>query len=197
MIEIVPYQDRWVSEFRRLENDIRQAAGRLAVRVDHIGSTSVTGLDAKDILDVMVSVRSLDAADELVEPLSGLDFQLISGVRSDHPPAGIDTVPVEWAKRLFNRYPPARRVHLHVRVDGRANQRYALLFRDYLRAQPRAAAGYAALKHQLARYHGHTDDHTAYVEIKDPVCDIIMAAAEDGAADRLDSEINVHCRRNQ
>lgn len=181
MIEIVDYQARWPEEFRLLAEEIRRVAGETALRIDHIGSTSVPGLASKDILDVMMTVRSLDVVDSLVEPLSGLDFIYRRGVYADHVPAGMTTHPEEWEKRLFNRSSPARRVHLHVRADGRLNQRYALLFRDYLRAHPRAAAGYAALKKELAGYHGNTDDHTAYVEIKDPVCDIIMASAEDWA----------------
>src|SRR4029079_1192646 len=73
-----------------------------------------------------------------------------------------------------------RPTNVHVRVAGRPNQRYALLFRDYLRVHPAAAAGYADLKRQLAAY--HPDDIQAYVNIKDPVCDVIMSAAEEWAA---------------
>lgn len=181
MIEIVDYQTRWPEEFRLLAEELRDVAGESALRIDHIGSTSVPGLASKDILDVMMTVRTLDVVDTLVAPLSGLAFRYRPAVRADHVPAGTTSRPEEWVKRLFNRDPPARRVHLHVRVEGRSNQRYALLFRDYLRAYPRAAAGYAALKKELAGYHGNTDDHTAYVAIKDPVCDIIMASAEDWA----------------
>ena len=72
------------------------------------------------------------------------------------------------------------RPNLHIRAEGRANQRYALLFRDYLRAHPTVAAGYGELKRRLADYVGA--DRNNYVEIKDPVCDIITAAAEEWAA---------------
>jgi len=74
----------------------------------------------------------------------------------------------------------ARRVNLHVRLQGRSNQRYALLFRDYLRAHPRAAAAYGQAKTALAHY--HADDIEAYYGVKDPVCDIIIAGAESWAA---------------
>ncbi len=65
---------------------------------------------------------------------------------------------------------------MHVRQAGRANQRYALLFRDYLRADPACAAAYGQVKVALARL--HPNDQDAYYDVKDPVCDIIMAAAE-------------------
>jgi len=71
-------------------------------------------------------------------------------------------------------------VNAHVRVAGWPNHRYALLFRDYLRAHPPAAAAYARLKLALAERFG--DDLRAYTEVKDPACDLIMAAAEDWAA---------------
>ena len=74
---------------------------------------------------------------------------------------------------------PPGRGFLHVRVLGRPNQRYALLFRDYLRSHPEAAAAYAAVKRCLATR--HAADIRAYVDIKDPVCDVIMSAAEEWA----------------
>jgi GrpB-like predicted nucleotidyltransferase (UPF0157 family) len=65
-------------------------------------------------------------------------------------------------------------------VAGRANQRYAVLFRDYLRVDSAAASAYGQVKVALARYHG--EDVDAYYAIKDPVCDILMAGAEAWAA---------------
>jgi len=63
-----------------------------------------------------------------------------------------------------------------MRQVGRANQRYALLFRDYLRADPDVTRSYAMIKEGLARL--HPEDFDGYYEVKDPVCDIIIAAAE-------------------
>jgi GrpB-like predicted nucleotidyltransferase (UPF0157 family) len=65
-------------------------------------------------------------------------------------------------------------------VSGRSNFRYALLFRDYLRHSPSAAAAYAHVKIALARL--HPDDVDAYYDVKDPVCDLIIGAAERWAA---------------
>ena len=182
MIEIVPYRARWAQEFAELGAQIRAAVGQSAQRIDHIGSTSVPGLASKDILDLMLTVADLNVFDSLIPLLEPLRIEPELRIRSDHPQAGTQLAPVEWEKRYFVRMPGYRDVHLHVRAAGRANQRYALLFRDYLRAAPAAAQAYANLKHQLAAYHGDSDDHAAYVEIKDPVCDIIMVGAEAWAA---------------
>jgi GrpB-like predicted nucleotidyltransferase (UPF0157 family) len=68
---------------------------------------------------------------------------------------------------------------VHVRQEGRLNQRYALLFRDYLRADPGAAGAYGQLKQALAEAAGR--DWDTYYSVKDPACDLIMAAAEQWA----------------
>ncbi|MBW6474265.1 MAG: GrpB family protein [Anaerolineaceae bacterium] len=74
-------------------------------------------------------------------------------------------------------HPPAnqRRTHTHVRVPGSANQRYPLLFRDYLRTHPKTAEAYARLKRMLAQ---HLVEPSMYPEVKDPAVDLIYLAAE-------------------
>ena len=67
---------------------------------------------------------------------------------------------------------------MHVRVEGRANQRYALLFRDYLREHPAAAEAYGELKRRLA---AELRNVGVYADVKDPACDLIIVAAEDWA----------------
>lgn len=180
MIEIIPYQLRWRDEFLEIGGRIRAALGDLALRVDHIGSTSVPNLAAKDIIDIQVTLPDFEQLENVKTKLETAGFEFrVFGIY-DHVPAGWDTTEQEWEKAFF-REKEGRRVNLHVRAQGRANQRYALLFRDFLRANPKAAAGYAAVKVQLARYFGHLDDITPYVDIKDPVVDIIIAQAEEWA----------------
>lgn len=105
----------------------------------------------------------------------------------DHVPPGQPETESEWAKWLYRPAAGQRSTNVHVRVAGRLNQRYPLLFRDYLRAQPNVAESYALVKTALAKY--HADDVEAYYDVKDPVCDIIMAAAEEwGAATHWQSD---------
>jgi GrpB-like predicted nucleotidyltransferase (UPF0157 family) len=75
--------------------------------------------------------------------------------------------------------PGQRRLNLHLRVDGRPNQRYPLLFRDYLRAHREVATSCATLERRLAEL---SLDPGVYADIKDPVTDLIMVAAEEWAA---------------
>ncbi|WP_193613087.1 GrpB family protein [Nocardioides lijunqiniae] len=178
-IVIRPYDERWPAEFAAVEQRLRAALGEAALRVDHIGSTSVPGLAAKDVIDVQVSVADLDDP-RVVAGFEGLGASP-TDIATDHVPPGSTGGPEEWEKRYFRAPPSWRPTHLHVRAEGRANQRYALLFRDYLRHSDPAADAYAQVKTALARL--HPDDADAYYDVKDPVCDLVMDAAERWAAD--------------
>jgi GrpB-like predicted nucleotidyltransferase (UPF0157 family) len=173
-IVIDSYDPAWHEEFAGLRALIQDSLGDLAVRIDHIGSTSVPGLAAKDVIDVQVTVANLN--DPRLDPAFERLGAEPTDIKSDHVPPGGTSDPSLWEKRYFRPPPSWRRTHLHVRELGRPNQRYALLFRDYLRHSPSAAAAYAQIKLALARL--HPDDLDAYYDIKDPVCDLIMEAAE-------------------
>jgi GrpB-like predicted nucleotidyltransferase (UPF0157 family) len=181
-IEIVPYDTRWPGAFAALARPIAEAMGDLALRVDHIGSTSVPGLAAKDIIDIQVTVA--DLADEaIVTSLAALGFTQHPTITGDHIPPGLSEAeadPARWRKRYFRAPEGMRPMHLHVRQAGLPNQRYPLLFRDYLRATPTAAGAYRQIKEALARL--HPDDVEAYYDVKDPACDLIVGAAELWAA---------------
>lgn len=179
MVTIVPYQSTWADEFQRLGGVLRGSLGDLALRIDHIGSTSIPGLAAKDRIDIQVTVEDLDPAIE--GALSQIGYQRIEHL-TDHPPIGIESHARDWIKWVFK--PPAgqRPTNLHVRITGRANQRYALLFRDYLRAHLTAAQAYAELKRRLAQ---NLADPDTYPDVKDPAVDLIYFAAEDWAAATL------------
>jgi GrpB-like predicted nucleotidyltransferase (UPF0157 family) len=176
-IVIVNYRPEWPDEFAAIAAHLRDAHGDHALRIDHIGSTSVPGLAAKDVIDAQVTVRDftpeLEAAFERAGYVRNVHTQ-------DHLPPTATGPERDWEKRLFNPAPGARRANIHVRRAGSPNGRYALLFRDYLRAHPLASGAYARAKRALAQY-GPTD-WDLYYDVKDPICDIIMAGAEDWAA---------------
>ncbi len=178
LARIVPYDPNWPDEFEAIAADVQRALGPLALRIDHIGSTAVPGLAAKDVIDVQVSVAALDPEAALVEPLRAVGF-VPHTIDRDHRPPGRDGPAADWAKRLLVETPGQRRVNLHLRVDGRPNQRYPLLFRDYLRAHDEAASSHATLKRRLAELSLETG---LYADVKDPVTDLIMVAAEEWAA---------------
>jgi len=168
-------RDSWAEEFEQIAARVKNALGSAALRIDHIGSTSIPGLSAKDVIDIQVTVAELDA-DQLTAALSRLGFRDRPGSRTDHVPPGAGATEASYWTKLYFREPTGEReMHIHVRRAGRANQRYPLLFRDYLRSHPDVAASYAAFKERLAALQIDTG---VYADIKDPVCDLIMAGAE-------------------
>ncbi len=178
-VVIQDYDPTWPRQFEELAAGLRQHLGGEVVSIDHIGSTAVPGLRAKDVIDIQVTVAGLAQADRLAPAFERAGYRA-APYRHDHRPAGDPSDPGRWEKRLWQSQPGARRVNVHVRVAGWPNQRYALLFRDYLRARPRAAAAYARLKQGLAERFG--GDLGAYTDVKDSACDLIVVAAEDWAA---------------
>ena len=175
MIVIEPYKASWPIEFARVGSDLRALLGDLALRIDHIGSTAVPNLVAKDVIDIQVTVAEL--APQTLELLKGGGYVHCDWITQDHvPPCEPDDIDL-WGKWVFKEPENSRRVNLHVRVEGRPNQRYPILCRDYLRAHPQLAAAYGQVKQALARL--HPEDADAYYDVKDPVFDIIMGGAED------------------
>jgi GrpB-like predicted nucleotidyltransferase (UPF0157 family) len=173
-VVITPYKPYWPEEFRSMAGRIRDVVGPAAVRIDHIGSTAVPGLGAKDVIDVQVTVAELDMADAVVTPLRAAGFRRGDTILYDESPAMATADP--GLRKLYMREPEGtRRTHIHVRELGRFNQRYPLLFRDYLRASPAVRAEYEAVKRRAAHLFPESID--GYLFVKDPVVHIIYEAA--------------------
>ena len=172
-VTIVEPKATWPAEFDSIAATLRKALGPLALRIDHIGSTAVSDLPAKDLIDIQVAVATLDRR-RLAPALARAGFLDREDIGQDHRPPGTTGPDEEWRK-LFFQASSGRPVNVHVRVAGAPNQRYALLFRDYLRAHPRSAAAYARLKRALAAL---GIDPGVYADVKDPACDLIFIAAE-------------------
>lgn len=160
---VVPYDPEWPELFAELGARLRGALGDIALRIDHIGSTSIHGLAAKPIIDVQISVASFDPLDTFRVPLESLGFVF----RSQNP---------ELTKRYFRESPGERRTHIHVRRLGSFHQQFPLLFRDYMRLHPSDVEEYAALKYRLAGEYG--SDRAGYVEAKMPLIWEIMKKAD-------------------
>jgi dephospho-CoA kinase len=138
----------------------RRGSGR-AQRIDHIGSTAVPGLDAKDVLDVQVVVSDLAMAKQVADELIGAGLVRRDGRWWDNAHNG--TV---WDKAMATNADPSRAINCHVRPADSPTWRETVLFRDWLRAHPAAVVEYAQLKHRLAaRQWDSIDD---YADAKTP-----------------------------
>jgi dephospho-CoA kinase len=147
--KLVPYDPGWPAAARRLMARLRLAGGSRIQRVDHIGSTSIPGIAAKDVIDIQVTVASLAVADELAEPLAQAGFPPLPDFTRDTPHAP-DLDPELWRKRMAATADPGRWCNVHLRVGGSPGWRVALLFRDWLRAETTWRADYQAMKEQVA-----------------------------------------------
>jgi len=161
-VVVEPYNEQWHSWFHDVATKLRASLGDEAVRIDHIGSTSIEGLHAKPIIDIQISVRELHRIEKYKPRLEAAGYMH----RADNP---------DLTKRYFRETPGARRTHIHVREDGSWSQQFALLFRDYLRCHPVDRDMYAREKIQLAEK--YRDDRQRYVDAKDPVIWTIMQKA--------------------
>nr|WP_239028204.1 dephospho-CoA kinase [Pseudonocardia acidicola] len=174
---LVDPDPQWPAQAARAAARIALVAGEHGLGVEHIGSTAVPGLPANDVIDLQLAVRSLDDADALAGALGEAGFPARPTITQDNPKP-IDPDPAHWRKRYHGSADPGRVLHLHVREAGSAGWRYALLFRDWLRADEAARAEYLGVKRQAERRCGDDSDAGRYVELKEPWFDAALPRAE-------------------
>lgn len=165
VLALVEPDPRWADDASRLLGRVRTALGEHVVRADHVGSTSIPGLVAKDVIDLQVVVEDLAVlgSADVRESLRRVGLVLPQRIWHDHDHTG--DAGATWPKRILGTGDPCRVVHCHVRpVDSPAWQ-LALLFRDWLRAEPEERAGYVRLKQDLRSQGLSTSD---YAQAKEP-----------------------------
>ena len=153
---VVPADSTWPAQARRIVERVNTACGHNAARVDHVGSTAVPGLAAKDVIDVQVTVASLAVADQIADVLTHAGYPRIDRITADVAKSNARSTvaefdhtqdPALWQKRIHASADPGRPTNVHVRVDGWPNQQFALLFVDWLNKHPAAQVDYVAAKH--------------------------------------------------
>lgn len=136
-VEIVDYDPAWPAQFQAEAGEIRKALGERALRLEHAGSTSVPGLPAKPIIDMILVLA--DSADETayLPAMQAAGFTLV--IREP-----------EWFEhRVFRG--PRRLINLHVFSSGCLEVERMLKFRDHLRANAADRELYARTKRELAK----------------------------------------------
>lgn len=175
LARLVATDPTWPDQTKRIVNRLQTACGHRALRVDHIGSTAVPGFDAKDVIDIQITVESLAVADELAEPLLSAGYPCVEYItgdvvkydarstvgRYDH-----SSDPSLWYKRIHASADPGRPTNVHIRVAGWPNQQFALLFVDWLAANADVRADYLAIKRSADRL--GDGDMRRYADAKEP-----------------------------
>jgi 16S rRNA processing protein RimM len=157
IVFLVPPDPDWPAQFEAEAARLKEALGTVAVGIHHYGSTSVPGLAAKPIIDILVTVAALEPMTPYREPLERLGYQYVFYPENVEMP--LFCWPAE-RPRAFN---------MHVVAADGEEERRSLLFRDRLRADPATAAAYADLKAVLVRQfrekrEEYTNAKTAFIE---------------------------------
>ena len=161
MIVLAPYDPAWPSQFAAARDEILSACDGLVTEVHHIGSTSIPGIAAKPIIDMMPTVRRFEDGTACVGGLRKLGYEY----RGEYGIAG---------RHYFVRGGPrSHQAHMYA-ADHREVERH-LMFRDYLRTHPDERVAYEHLKRDLAKQFTH--DVQAYATAKTPFCDRIVGLA--------------------
>ncbi len=164
-IVLVEYDPRWPKLFAREACRIRTALAGLAIRVEHVGSTSVPGLAAKPIIDIMLVVP--DSADEpgYVPALESAGYAL----RIREP---------DWFEHRLLKGPDTD-INLHVFTAGATEIDRMLMFRDWLRSHDADRDAYLAVKRELAQRTWRHVQH--YADAKSDIVRQIVDRATAGA----------------
>lgn len=165
-VVIVNYDPKWPKLFEKEKKLILGTIGHITVRIEHIGSTSVPGLGAKSIIDILVAINHLCDAKKCIQPLQMIGYE--------YQPRHEAHIP---ERRYFRKGEPPREQHYHlhmVELKSGFWKRH-LLFRDYLRAHPEVAQEYQDLKKQLAME--YVLDREGYTEAKTPFIESVVVKA--------------------
>ncbi len=172
-LAVVAYDRRWPGDFAILAKRIQGALGPTAVRVSHVGSTSVPGLAAKDCIDVQVEVQALD--EELITGcFAGIGFRL-----RPEPWNRVEPAPGGACPKLVFAPPEGERAsNIHVLEAASEAARRKLLFRDFLSAHDTARDAWGDFKQRLAAL---AADICQYGQAKAGPTEILLIAAESWA----------------
>ena len=151
-VTVLPYDQAWKSAFEAIKAEVEAALGELAVAVEHVGSTSVEGMSAKPCIDLDAVIADYGALPEAVARLADVGYVHEGNLGI----AGREAFDYKDKPHLYKH-------HLYVCPrDSRELHRH-VVFRDYLRAHPEAAAKYSAVKEEAARLYPHDiDGYMAY-----------------------------------
>jgi GrpB-like predicted nucleotidyltransferase (UPF0157 family) len=153
-IRLSPYWAGWAQDFAMERDRLLSLFPNQLLEIEHFGSTAVSGMPAKPIIDILAGVASMTVADSLFEPILGSGYSTSRAYNAMLPD-----------RRWFMRSSHGRRTHhLHVVVAGGRVWAERLAFRDKLRASAGLAEEYAVLKGRLALR--HRDDRERYTEAK-------------------------------
>ena len=169
-VEIVAYSPQWAGIFESERTAILERCRPWVMEVHHVGSTSVPGLAAKPILDIMPVVANPNDGESAIGPMTTLGYRY----RGEHELPG---------RFYFDKIVSGRTVmHCHMYPQDHSDVRKLVAFRDRLRTRRKTTFEYERLKRELASK--HRDDRVAYTDGKGEfireTTDLALAETQDG-----------------
>ena len=154
-IVVEPFDEHWRLDFLKIQNELTDALGQLAIRIEHVGSTSVQGLFAKPIIDIDVVIKDYNALKDTISALEKIGYQY----------EGDLGIPGREAFR-YDGKDHLKKHHLYVCPADSPELKRHIAFRDYLRTHPDAVRKYSLIKEEGAKK--YPDDIERYIEYKSP-----------------------------
>jgi GrpB-like predicted nucleotidyltransferase (UPF0157 family) len=136
-IEVVDYNPAWPWMFELERESLYQVLGAVAIAIHHIGSTAVSGLSAKPVIDIIVEATSVADIDCHESAMTGIGYE----------PKGEFGIP---GRRFFQKGGDNRTHHVHAFAQGNPQVLRHIAFRDYRRQNPLMASEYDELKRRVA-----------------------------------------------
>ena len=159
-VVVLPYDEAWIEDFLKIEAELKDALGDLAMRIEHVGSTSVPGLSAKPIIDIDVVIKDHSVFDAVVSAFAGIGY-IHEG---DLGIPGREAFKYEGKEHL-------RKHHLYVCTLDSPELKRHIAFRDHLRTHPEDVREYSRIKEEGAALYPYDIDK--YIEYKSPVIERI------------------------
>ena len=159
-VVVLPYDEQWKQDFLMIREELASALGQLALRIEHVGSTSVEGLSAKPIIDIDVVIKDYSVFEEVVSALGTIGYRH----EGDLGIAGREAFKYDGKDHL-------KKHHLYVCTEDSQELKRHISFRDYLRTHPDAVREYSRIKEEGARL--YPCDIDKYIEHKTPLIEKI------------------------
>jgi len=149
-IEILKYDPEWVRRFSEIRIVLESTFKSISPEIEHVGSTSVPGLDSKPVIDILIGVKNINTADQMIPEMVKLGYEYVSEYEKVLP-----------ERRYFKK---KEAEHLHTVVCGSEFWNRLILFRDYLRLNKNVRNEYSRIKRELSQKEWNSSNDYAFAK---------------------------------
>lgn len=164
-VVVLSYQESWKNDFEQISKELQKAAGKLVLRIEHVGSTSVQGLSAKPIIDIDLVISDDTDLTEVIDSLAKIGYVHEGNLGIE----GREAFAYSGKEHL-------RLHHLYVCPESSCELKHHLAFRDYLRCHPEAVQAYGEVKVKAAQL--FPKDIDSYIAYKSTIIEQIYKEME-------------------